>query len=616
MPTSTARLGDILVEHASISRDTLEEHAPTARGRLGDYLRAHNHINGRDLARALAVQHGLMHVEFHQVAPDGSLFSPRDLPHYVAHRYVPFARTKQTLLIATPEPSEHLRDIVANYHGTQVRLITTSPRDLTSYFASLGATASSRHARLSLRRRHRHLVADRTIVPHQLYSLLAIGGAAVTALIAAPLTSWYVLLIGCNMFYFTTLATKYLLYVQGHEALREQRISAPMRHHAVRALRDADLPIYTLLIPLYRESAAVIKRLITNLNALEYPKEKLDIKLICEADDYPTIAALRGLQPPETMEIIRVAPSHPRTKPKACNVALQQIRGEYLAIFDAEDAPHPGQLKRAVAMFQMAGQNLACLQASLNYYNRDENLLTQLFSIEYSALFRIQLPALERLKLPIPLGGTSNHLRVAALQAAGGWDAFNVTEDADLGIRLAYLGYETRMLPSLTLEESPITLRAWMLQRTRWIKGYIQTWLVYTRDTRELKRRLGSMGYYGFQFFVGAPALTFLLAPIFWVVFLLSVVGVINHHMPPIIGWLCVASMAAGTISHWFFARAVLRIEGWHYMHRALLAYPLYWILHSFAAARAMHQLITAPHYWDKTKHGVSRWIRVKRELT
>jgi cellulose synthase/poly-beta-1,6-N-acetylglucosamine synthase-like glycosyltransferase len=261
-------------------------------------------------------------------------------------------------------------------------------------------------------------------------------------------------------------------------------------------------------------------------------------------------------------------------------------------------------------MFAAGGAKLACVQAPLNYYNRDENLLTQLFSIEYSALFTILLPALQRMKLPIPLGGTSNHLRVAPLQAAGGWDAFNVTEDADLGIRLAYFGYETCMLPSLTLEEAPISLNAWIKQRTRWIKGYIQTWLVYTRDRRELKRRLGGPGYYGFQFFVGAPAVTFLLAPLFWAIFILSLTGLRPAHLSPLMLSFCLISFLGGLASHLLFARAVLARERWHHMRLALLAYPFYWMLHSIAAARALYQLAFDPHRWEKTKHGVSTIFR------
>lgn len=605
------RLGDILVSQAAVTRERLEQQLLHARGQMGEYLRAIGVITGRDLSRAVAFQQGLTSIHLQETPPDATLFTPRDFAHYTRLRYIPFARSAAELVIATPAPTPALAQWAAHHYGTPVRMVVIPPRDFAAYFISTGATASSRQAQLSLRRRYPHLVADQILHLHQRRGLAILIGLLLLACVLAPTTSLMALLVACNLFYLSTLAVKYALYVTGvavQPAIR-QRIETLT---AAARMDDSALPVYTLLIPLYRESPAVIARLIEQLNALDYPKEKLDIKLICEADDDATVEALCNSRPPETMEIIRVPPSLPRTKPKACNVALPHIRGEYLVIFDAEDAPATNQLKHAVAMFVQSEPSVACLQAPLNYYNRDENLLTQLFSIEYSALFRILIPALEKLKLPIPLGGTSNHLRVSALREAGGWDAFNVTEDADLGIRLAYLGFETRMLPSLTLEESPITLWAWLRQRTRWIKGYIQTWLVYTRDTAALKQRLGTMGYYGFQFFVGAPALTFLIAPIFWLIFLGSWTGMFPRLLPIWMQIACLISMAAGIVSHWLFARAVLRIEGWQRMRLAMLAYPFYWMLHSIAAARALWQLITAPHYWEKTCHGVSQINRRK----
>jgi cellulose synthase/poly-beta-1,6-N-acetylglucosamine synthase-like glycosyltransferase len=199
---------------------------------------------------------------------------------------------------------------------------------------------------------------------------------------------------------------------------------------------------------------------------------------------------------------------------------------------------------------------------------------------------------------------------VAHLLAAGGWDAFNVTEDADLGIRLSYFGYRTRMLPSLTLEEAPISLLPWLRQRTRWIKGYIQTWLVYMRDPAMLRQRLGTRGYYGFQFFVGAPALTFLLAPVFWGIFIAGAFGLLPHALPaPMVG-MCMVSFAGGMASHLLFAHTVVKQEGWSGMGRAVATYPFYWLLHSLAAARALWQLAFSPHYWDKTSHGLSRMFK------
>lgn len=603
-----ARLGDILVAQGAIARERIEALTPRPGSRIGEFLRAHDLIGQQALARALAEQHGLAYADLNQA--DTTLYQPRDLAHYQQWRYVPFAREGGSLTIVCTDPTRMLLDEVTRRTGYAVTLAITSPRDLSKYLLTRGGNAASRQARLSLRRLHPHLTAARTLLPSQLRGLVLITAFLIGVFMWNMHASWQWLLIGCNLFYFAALAFKLQLYSRGLAGAQAMQKLSKQLEAQVAALRDEQLPIYSILVPMYKESAEVMARLITHLSALDYPKEKLDIKLICEADDVATLEALTKLRPPQTMEILRVPPSQPRTKPKACNVALQQIRGQYLVIFDAEDAPAPDQLKRAVCLFDAASSELACVQAPLNYYNRQENLLTQCFALEYSALFRLLLPALERMQLPIPLGGTSNHLRVSALREAGGWDAFNVTEDADLGIRLAYFGYRTRVLPSLTLEEAPITLRAWMCQRTRWIKGYIQTWLVYMRDPAEFKRRLGSRAYYGFQFFVGAPALTFLLSPILWLACLTAPLGLLPTQLSPLMLMICAISFVGGVGSHWLYAHAVLRLEKWDGMGRAMLVFPFYWLLHSVACARALWQLARAPHYWEKTTHGVSHLFK------
>ncbi len=597
------RLGDILVAHGAIAREALEQHLARAPGRLGESLRAHTLIRGRALALALAEQQGLPFLPLEDCQPDKTLFQPHALGHYQQHHYLPYQRTGARLVVLTPEPSLALKATLEQYYSQPVDLSIVSARDFTRLLATQGATTFTRRARLALRRRHRALVADRVLIRPQASGLILLCALLLAAGILAPHASWQVLIVACNLFYLVTLAFKLQLYLQGRAARRQLvDISA-----ALAQLDPRSLPVYSILVPVYKEQFAVMARLIGHLHNLDYPKEKLDIKLIVEADDEQTIAAIKACRPPENMEIIHVAPSHPRTKPKACNVALQQIRGEYLVIFDAEDAPAPDQLKRAAALFRAYPREVACLQSPLNYYNREENLLTKLFAIEYSALFNLLLPALERMGLPIPLGGTSNHIRVEALKRVGGWDAFNVTEDADLGIRLAWFGYRTRMLPSLTLEEAPIHLGGWLKQRTRWVKGYIQTWLVFMRQPAALRKQLGARGYYGFQFFVGAPALTFLLAPVFWLVFFFGLFGWLpSDALSPLMLSFCGISFIGGILSHWLFARSIIRLEKWHNMQLALLAYPFYWLLHSFAAARALWQLATAPHYWDKTTHGIS----------
>ena len=598
-----ARLGDILVAQGAIARDALERHLTQHPGKLGATLRAHTLVRGRTLAIALAEQQGLPFLENPQ--PDAKLFQPNIIAHYLQHQYVPYQRTGERLVVMTPEPSTALKAMLEHYYRQPIDLAVISARDFTSAMATHGATRFTRRARLALRRRYPNFTADRVLIRPQMIGFTLLALAIIATILLAPHDGWEALVIICNLFYLITLAFKLLLYAQGRAAHAE---AITARQPEIPDARS--LPVYSILVPVYKEQFAVMTRLISHLHALDYPKEKLDIKLIIETDDAETFAAIKACRPPENMEIIRVAPSHPRTKPKACNVALQQIRGEYLVIFDAEDAPDPAQLKRAAALFRHYPREVACLQSPLNYYNRDENLLTKLFAIEYSALFRLLLPALERMNLPIPLGGTSNHIRVEALRRAGGWDAFNVTEDADLGMRLAYFGYRTRMLPSLTLEEAPIGLGTWLKQRTRWVKGYIQTWLVFMRAPGELRRALGPRGYYGFQFFVGAPAFTFLLAPLFWLAFIMGLLGLMPHALPPYLLGLCAISFIGGMLSHWLFARAVIRLENWHNMGLAMLAYPFYWLLHSAAAARALWQLATAPHYWDKTSHGVSRLFK------
>lgn len=607
---ATARIGDLLVAQDALSRPALEDMLRRARGRLGHFLHAHGAVDGRQVARAIATQHGLDAIDLKANPPEKQLYVPRDVAHYRQYRFIPYRHRGGTLTLATTEPSAALREFAQAHYRMRVVLAVITERDLAHYFTTRGATCATRRARLGLRRQHKHLTADRTLMAHQLQALILVLVSITAVGIAAPQGSWQALIVLCNCFYFATLLIKFEFYRQGVLGNKELKRQEQALRASIAALDEASLPTYSILVPMYRETRPVMKRLIRHLSKLDYPKEKLDIKLICEADDHTTLRSLMALKPPAMMQIVRVPPSRPRTKPKACNLALEHVRGEFVVIYDAEDAPAMDQLKRAVVMFRAGPPELACLQAALNYYNRDENLLTQLFSIEYSALFTLLLPGLSRMQLPIPLGGTSNHLRTATLRAVGGWDAFNVTEDADLGVRLHYFGFTTAVLPSLTLEEATVTLGAWLKQRTRWIKGYIQTWLVFTRDPRELKRRLGRTGYYGFQFFIGAPALTFLLAPLFWFVFFASFTGLFPVRLSLSMQILCMISFAGGIISHWVFARTVLKLEGWHHLTRAGLLYPFYWLLHSFAAARALWQLITAPHYWDKTKHGISRLAR------
>ncbi|MBN8542848.1 MAG: glycosyltransferase [Alphaproteobacteria bacterium] len=602
------RLGDILgAEHASAVAKAVALQA-RFKTRLGHLLTHYGLLPQRTITEAIARQYNLPLVWLDNAPRAYTLLRRTDISHYRTRHYIPFALEGNHLTLATSEPSEELVAWATRHYAKHITLAVTSPRDIRHALATYTSTSATRNAIHTLRRKFKNLSADRTMTRNQIISTaLAVALLGSALFISTANQLWYVLIILCNGFYLSTLAFKLYLYLIWAEL--------PRSRHAI-LVEDEDLPIYSILVPMYRESETTIRNLLRAINSLDYPQHLLDVKLICEGDDAETIATLKALHPAEYCEMVMVPPSHPRTKPKACNVALPSVRGEFVVIFDAEDMPEPSQLRKAVNRFRALPHEVACLQAPLNYYNRDENMLTRLFAIEYSALFKLMLPALQHIGIPIPLGGTSNHLRTEILREVGAWDAFNVTEDADLGIRLAYFGYRTQMLDSMTLEESPITLNAWFKQRARWIKGYLQTWLVYTRDLRNLRKRLGHTAYYGFHFFIGAPALTFLLAPVFWVIFVISFLGIFSTHLPDTLMGMCIVSLIGGIASHWLYARTVIRYEGWEGIgiRHAGVAYPFYWLLHSAASIKALKDLVFRPHHWEKTRHGVSTLLKTTQE--
>ncbi len=271
---------------------------------------------------------------------------------------------------------------------------------------------------------------------------------------------------------------------------------------------------------MFRE-AAMLPRWPQALRSLDYPLGKLDIKIVLEAGDTETIEAARALGLEGVFEIIIVPRSQPQTKPKACNFALRFARGEYLVIYDAEDRPEPDQLRKVVATFRRSPPNTACLQCRLNYYNANENWLTRMFTLDYALWFDQVLPGLERLGMPIPLGGTSNHFRTEILRELHAWDPFNVTEDADLGIRIGQKGYRVGVVDSTTFEEASCRAGQWLRQRSRWMKGYMQTLLVHTRRPLQFVRSAGPLGFLGFVFFIGGTVLAGLLNPLFWLFYLI-----------------------------------------------------------------------------------------------
>jgi glycosyltransferase XagB len=375
-------------------------------------------------------------------------------------------------------------------------------------------------------------------------------------------------------------------------------------------LSDSILPIYSVLVPVFRETA-VLAQLVEALLAIDYPQDRLDIKLILEEDDALMHRAVAASGLPGHFEVIVVPAGKPQTKPRALNYGLQLARGSLVTIYDAEDIPDPQQLRLAAAAFHAVPNDLACLQAGLTFYNPNQNWLTRQFAAEYAALFKIMLPALAERGLPLLLGGTSNHFRRQALEAVGAWDPFNVTEDADLGLRLSRMGYRCGVLASDTLEEANMDLGNWLKQRRRWLKGFLQTWLVHMRAPGQLARNIGIDGFWTAQCMtlgvVGSALFhPFLLAFSLWSLLPANMSRLPQTASTHLLTGLGLAILIGGYIVSMAIAAKGLRAIGFSRRWPVIATLPCYWLLMSVAAWQALWDFFVRPFHWHKTRHGLT----------
>ncbi|WP_407522402.1 glycosyltransferase family 2 protein [Methylobacterium oryzisoli] len=434
---------------------------------------------------------------------------------------------------------------------------------------------------------------------------LGLAFAAVPLVLGAP--AW--IQAGC-------LALLNLLFL----AMTAFRLAAPCLRpaplpEAARA-DEAALPVYTVLVALHRE-ARVVPRLVRALARLDYPRAKLDVKFVIEADDPATAAALAAVPNPGWFEVIVAPPGLPRTKPRALNVALPFARGEHLVVYDAEDVPEPGQLRAAAALFAGSSPRTACLQGRLVIDNTADSWLTRCFTLEYAALFDVLVPALSAWRLPVPLGGTTTHFRTAALRALHGWDAWNVTEDADLGLRLALAGYHVGDLPLSTLEEAPARVGPWLRQRTRWMKGFVQTTITHSRRPRHALGQLGPLGLLAAAAMVPGTVLSALAYPV-----LIGMAGWRFLARPLPADTSLAANLLTGLALVLFLAGfaamllpaivGCIRRRWWGLLPWVGLL-PVYFLLVSAAAWLGLIELIRAPARWNKTEHGLAATSRSGR---
>jgi glycosyltransferase XagB len=434
---------------------------------------------------------------------------------------------------------------------------------------------------------------------------IALGVVFLAVLVAFPVTTIQVVLGVITAIYVAVLFYKVRCLQRGLR--RDDMIH--VSDDEAREFPADELPAYTVLVPAYREPE-VIGDLLSRLEELDYPRNKLQVLVLLEEDDAETLATIREAQPKSYIRTVIVPTSEPKTKPKACNYGLQFATGDLVTIYDAEDRPEPLQLRRAAITFRSVPDDVVCLQALLGYFNPKQNRITEWFSAEYLSWFAHLLPGLVSMGVPIPLGGTSNHMRTSTIRELGGWDPYNVTEDADLGMRLHRRGLRTRVLDSFTLEEANSDFVNWVKQRSRWYKGYLQTWLVHMRHPRQLRRQIGVRGITGMTLFVGGTPALAVLNPFFWTLTLLWLIlgpGFVERFFPSPTYFLALFCMVIGNALMMYMGLLSIRHQKRADLVIGALTVPVYWVMMSLAAVKALAQLVRAPSFWEKTMHGLSR---------
>ena len=604
-------LADLLVESGALTPDDAkwaEQAQPISGSSLESVLISTGLVPRLRVFQALAQLWGIPFVDCSIAYLDPDLLAGFDPERITAQQWVPLhCDADGTVAVATalaPTP-ERTAEISAAL-GRPFRLLATTDWDIGQVLTRGFRDVLLDQACLGLWRQQEDHSARQVFNQRQKVVLGSLLVILVVLAVLYPRNFLIGLSLVIGLGFLVSVSFKFVVCLLGARFEHVEKIT----DEQVAALHDADLPVYTVLVPVYKE-AAVLPDLLGNLAALDYPQSKLDVIILLEENDPETWRAAVDMRPPANVRLLKVPAGAPQTKPKACNVGLFFARGDFLVIYDAEDRPDPDQLKKAVIAFGRGDESLVCVQAALNYFNADENALTRLFTTEYSFWFDYMLPGLEAMRMPIPLGGTSNHFRTGALRRLGGWDPFNVTEDADLGIRASVVGETVGVLNSTTFEEANTRYGNFVRQRSRWIKGYLQTTLVHLRHPVRLVRECGLRQTLGFALLVGGTPLSFLCVPPLYLLFLVSLLlppDKLSVLFPGWVLWISLINLLIGTVLMIYvsmmgsFKRQRYGLVLW-----ALLN-PFYWLLHSIAAYKALWQLIFKPHYWEKTVHGLTSY--------
>lgn len=639
------RLGTICVSHGFLTEEELE-HALKQRvapkGKLGEELLREGVITQKQLDQALVMQSRsggrlgeiLLFLGFitqeqlyrilanqEEIGRIGSTVNFKDvqaLPYEMAYQHGAIIVREEegyvTIAVREKLNSKAVKEI-EEYVGKPIEQVLMTESEGVRFWEQVYRSSQVNSSVFGLYDEHPENSAIVTFTSQQYAILLAL----LIVFIVSMMFNWYLTLLAVVIFfqiiYLLMAVAKFWIVIKGVRHNAQLRFT----EEEIAAIDEAELPIYTLLIPVYKEKE-VVQQLINRVQNMDYPKYKMDVRILLEADDTETIELVNSLNLPNYFTSIVVPTSKPQTKPKACNYGILQAKGKYVVIYDAEDRPEPDQLKKAYLAFQKLPEEYVCIQAKLNYFNSRQNTLTKLFTQEYSMWFELLLVGIMQMDIPIPLGGTSNHFRMSFLKQVGGWDPFNVTEDADLGIRLYKYHYKTAILDSRTWEEANSNVGNWIRQRSRWIKGYMQTFFVHMRNPVKFYQKIGFRGFLGYLAMIfGTPFLP-LINPIFWgllVVWLCTHAPWIQSLFPGVIYYVAVIQLVVGN-----FIFVYMNLIGTYYVIRdcalkkqqpfsySLIKFglltPLYWILMSVAAYKALIQLFAKPYYWEKTYHGLT----------
>jgi cellulose synthase/poly-beta-1,6-N-acetylglucosamine synthase-like glycosyltransferase len=563
------------------------------RGRLCDILLSRQLIGEKSLYEAQARHWNVRLIDPTQQAPDPRLIDQIGAATCLREGLVPWQRAGRAVVIATAYPEEFARHYawLRSVYGPVLMALAPASK----------IEAAVIKARASVLNK---AAENRVSAPESCRDWGQDGLATKVALLIAVLVLGFWLAPSFMALAFVFWASLTLALSTGLRAgavLAALRKSAPPPPSPI----IARLPTVSVMVALFKEGD-IAPRLIRRLDRLDYPRDLLDILLVVEEEDHLTRNALKSVDLPPWIRVIVVPDGPLKTKPRALNFGLDLCRGSIIGVYDAEDAPEPAQIRKVVDRFYQRGADVACLQGMLDFYNPKTNWLSRCFTMEYAAWFRIILPGLQKLGLAIPLGGTTLFFRRAALEELGGWDAHNVTEDADLGMRLARHGYRAEILDTVTEEEANCRALPWVRQRSRWLKGYMMTWAVHMRDPALLWRQLGPRKFFGFQILFLCTLSQFLLAPILWSFWLvpLGVPHPIAAALPPVI--------MVGLMGLYLLTEVINLTVNIMGLRRTKHTFNLLWVpslhfyfpLGALASYKAAWEMVTKPFYWDKTSHG------------